>query len=477
MTFLSSKSLTDITYLQTKQQKPAFSSLIAIMLLSLSVLSACGGSDGAIPDTVAPIITLNGEAIIDHNYGDVYTDSGASATDNVDGSVMVVTNGSVTVDMINSYTITYAATDAAGNTNSIERTVNVADIAGPVITLNGETTIDHNYGDVYTDLGASATDNLDGSVTVVTSGSVTVEVINSYTITYTATDAAGNTNSIERTVNVADIAGPVITLNGDSTVTLGKGRVYQELGAIAFDNLDGEAVVDAPLGTVDYDNVGHYELTYNATDAAGNTSTAIRSVEVVAPKPFITTWKTDNRGISADNEITITTNPAFAAEYDYNVDWGDGTTDEHLTGDYIHTYNAAGTYTVTISGSFPQLYFEVTSAYYYNEREDVDAGKLLSVEQWGDGILLSLHKAFNYCINLNINANDTPNFRFVTDMSYMFFKAKSLNQDISAWDVSSVTDMSWVFGYAATFNQDISAWDVSSVTDMGGGHVFICRNI
>lgn len=344
----------------------------------------------------------------------------------------------------------YLLTACGGSNNGSTVTT---DTTAPVITLNGDAIIEHNYGDVYSDLGASATDNVDTSVTVITTGGVTVDMINSYTITYTATDVAGNTSSIKRTVNVIDMTGPVITLNGDNTVVLGKGRVYKELGAIAFDNLDGEMTLNPPSGSVDYDNLGRYKLTYTATDTAGNITTLVRNVDVNPPKPFITTWKTDNQGSSGDNEITITTSNAV---YDYNVDWGDGHTDENLTGDYTHTYDTASTYTITISGSFPQLYF-----YDFN----FDNQKLLSIEQWGDGILLSLNRAFYGCSNLTGNANDSPNLRSVTDMKYMFSRS-AFNQDISDWDVSLITDMSSMFRDNSMFNQNISAWDVSSVTNM-----------
>jgi len=62
-----------------------------------------------------------------------------------------------------------------------------------------------------------------------------------------------------------------------------------------------------------------------------------------------------------------------------------------------------------------------------------------------------------------VNLEDTSN---VTNMSYMFFKAKSFNQPIGSWDTSNVTKMTGMFALAKSFNQPIDNWNTSNVTDM-----------
>ena len=49
----------------------------------------------------------------------------------------------------------------------------------------------------------------------------------------------------------------------------------------------------------------------------------------------------------------------------------------------------------------------------------------------------------------------------------MFKYAKSFNQPIGDWNVSSVENMSFMFYNAKSFNQNISMWNTISVTEMG----------
>jgi len=261
---------------------------------------------------------------------------------------------------------------------------------------------------------------------------------------------------------------PLITLNGNNLTTLIQGQPYEEMGATAYDEKDGNVNV-VINGSVDINTTGTYSIFYTATDSTNNTSTVTRLVKVVVSRPFITTWKTDNPGISDSNQIQISiTNNCYGTTdgYDYDIDWGDGQVDLNVKGDILHTYDVAGIYTVSINGEFPRIPFGYNTS--TNCGSGHDNGKLLTIEQWGSIQWQSMKGAFANCRNVTGNAIDTPDLSRVNSTNEMFFRANAFNQDINNWDVSSVTDMSWMFYYTKTFNQPLDNWDVSSVKNMKG---------
>ena len=90
------------------------------------------------------------------------------------------------------------------------------------------------------------------------SGSVNRNKPGDYTISYSATDSAGNKGKgVERKVKVVDTTGPVITLIGQSVVTVEVGGIYVDSGASATDLVDGDlSGLVQQIGDVDVKKVG-----------------------------------------------------------------------------------------------------------------------------------------------------------------------------------------------------------------------------
>jgi hypothetical protein len=106
----------------------------------------------------------------------------------------------------------------------------------------------------------------------------------------------------------------------------------------------------------------------------------------IANNSFITTWETT----TASESITV---PHTGTGYSFDIDWGDGTVETSLTeadAPFSHTYAVAGTQTVTISGTFPRIYFN----------NGGDKTKIRTVENWGDVGATSMVLAFFGCSNL-----------------------------------------------------------------------------
>ncbi|WP_204344411.1 immunoglobulin-like domain-containing protein [Psychroserpens algicola] len=243
---------------------------------------------------------------IDYNHDGDFTDSGEqvwtqAATQNasVSGSFVIPSGtyiGNTRMRVSMKYNAIPTACESFTYGEVEDYTVNLGggtpDTTAPVITLNGASTINLEVGDTYNELGATATDNIDGNLTssiVIGGDTVNTNNAGTYVVTYNVSDAAGNNaTEVTRTVIVtqpADTTAPVITLNGASTINLEVGDTYNELGATATDNVDGDLTSSIVItGTVNTNSAGTYTRYYNVSDAAGNSATQ-RTRTVIVTQP------------------------------------------------------------------------------------------------------------------------------------------------------------------------------------------------
>jgi len=241
-------------------------------------------------------------------------------------------------------TVSLTATDAAGNSSSEDLLVFVTDTEAPQLTLVGDQVVEIESGSTYNDAGVTESDNC--NVNLVTTNPVDTSVLNSYTVTYNATDNAGNNaTAITRTVNVVDTTPPVITLLGNTPVTLEFGDTYSDAGATASDNLDGNITNNVTaVSNVNTNAVGSYRVTYNVNDANSNSAIeVVRTVNVVDTTiPVITLIGANPQLVEVGatySELTATASDNVDGDISNNIVIDATNVNPLLLGTYNVTYN------------------------------------------------------------------------------------------------------------------------------------------
>jgi pimeloyl-ACP methyl ester carboxylesterase len=176
---------------------------------------------------------------------------------------------------------------------------------------------------------------------------------------------------------------PVITLIGESSISMIQGSTFTDPGATAIDTEEGDLTPQIVVtGSVNTEVVGTYTITYTITDYLGGTVSATRSVEVISPNtpPTLTllgtsplthtqgTTYTDAGATATDTEDgnltpsivkTGTVNTAVAGSYTltYTVTDSGG-----LTATVTRTVNVVNTApTVTLLGTTPMSIVQGTT--------------------------------------------------------------------------------------------------------------------
>jgi hypothetical protein len=213
-----------------------------------------------------------------------------NVSDNTDTAVTVTYTGEVDIQQVGSYVVDYAAVDASGNRATASMRVNIVGPSQPVITLRGPALVTVEAGQPYVDQGVDVADTeeseeaLRARMTCVSDVNVTRPGI--YTVQCSLVDASGKTVvSAQRTVEVVDTTPPRITVAGLNPLTVEAAHAQLvDAGATAEDVVDGVLPV-VPSSNVDRLVPGLYTITYTATDAAGNSASATRTVRVQDTTP------------------------------------------------------------------------------------------------------------------------------------------------------------------------------------------------
>ena len=222
---------------------------------------------------------------------------------------------------VGTYAIIITATDSDGNETIKEISVIVGDDVSPVILYDDPSTISIGYGSDIPSPNVTCTDNVDDDCDLVISGDIVdPNTMGTYVVVYTATDDSMNESSIEITYIVKDVNPPVVTLVGESSITIYDLNTFVDLGVTFNDDLDDdpELIITNPFEEeVEY---GTYIFWYSVVDESGNVSTVTRTViyedlfkdvcllddyEIVENQTVINVMVTNCDGYTFDLDYTV----------------------------------------------------------------------------------------------------------------------------------------------------------------------------
>jgi surface protein len=179
---------------------------------------------------------------------------------------------------------------------------------------------------------------------------------------------------------------------------------------------------------------------------------------------FVIEVTIDNTDPSGDRDFTFYSQ---GPSPNYNIDWGDSSSDSGITANSkSHTYAANGVYEIKIDGTFGIAMYSGLL---------VDRNKITKLKNWGtsEAKLLSLYQAFSGCANMTYEATDYPDLTNLDSavnnkkLYRLFYQCDGLTAvDVSNWqNTDNITSLQQMF--SATDNVtsiNMTGWDTSNVT-------------
>jgi surface protein len=243
-----------------------------------------------------------------------------------------------------------------------------------------------------------------------------------------------SSNAFMDCISLTNLTIPSCTSLGDTT---GDDMVFSGITGNTIDLTISSSLLYCDLGEPDGD------ILY----LTGNNEVNLTLID----DSFVSVWTTTGSSES------ITLPLESGGTYSFNVNWGDGSTEIITTNSAYHTYDNAGTYTVTITGQIEGFNFQLG--------DGTSVLNITEILQWGSLKLGNNGYYFKGATNLTLTGvTDILDLSTTTNLYETFFICSNLTtiNRINEWDVSNVTDLSAMVGLT-NFDQDISSWDVSQV--------------
>ncbi|NND77796.1 MAG: T9SS type A sorting domain-containing protein, partial [Flavobacteriales bacterium] len=260
-----------------------------------------------ITDSSAPVLSGQG-ADIALNCPGVIEFTPPVALDNCDGDPTILfIDNTVAGDCLGAFTITrtWTAVDACSNLSSpVSQIITVQDSTPPVLDDNpADITVSCN--DVPEPPICTATDECDADVQVFYSETSGPDCNFGILRTWTAIDDCGNTSTYTQTITVIDTEDPVIILPPDQTIDCADAIPVPF--SLVQDNCDEDPLIEISENTLPGDCPQEFifQRTFTATDACGNSSSAIETITIVDQEAPVVTLPTPSSVTKECTDIDV----------------------------------------------------------------------------------------------------------------------------------------------------------------------------
>ena len=184
-------------------------------------------------------------------------------------------NSELNTQKIGKYKVDYQVNYKDKN-KSISRIVNVMDNEAPVIKSSDKIYVCPNKELEDNTYEYKANDNYDGDITDKVS-----KTFGPNMLYLEVSDSSNNITTKNIELEAKDIESPVITLLGNSQISLIVGNKYKEPGYAVIDNCDGDITSNVDvISNLDIHTTGEYEIKYVVIDSSGNKSEVVRKIVV-----------------------------------------------------------------------------------------------------------------------------------------------------------------------------------------------------